>query len=117
MRAISVDMGTPDIASCIRDFAEQPERLPDRVAVEGILSRTFFERRAVLWPMGDANATQAWIDANLYSMLRVLARLYDQAAASQKHPEAMKFLKRMTWLPELLDSLAASHGQRTRLDA
>jgi len=110
-------MGMPDIASRIRDFADQLERRPDRVAVEGILARTLFEKRAVLWPMGDANATQAWIDGNLYSMLRVLARLYDQAAASQKHPEAMEFFKRMTWLPELLDGLAASHGQRTRLDA
>lgn len=110
-------MGTPDIASRIRDFAEQLERRPDRVAVKGILARTFFENRATLWPTAHVNATQAWIDANLYSVMRVIARLYDQAAASQKYPEAMEFFKRMTWLPELLDGLVVTHGQRTRLDA
>jgi hypothetical protein len=82
---------------CLRSDAEH---------VRQRLARAFVEHVDDLWPAGrNQGATPEWIEGHVDEMLAVIERLF--AAATDDQPGAPKFLNRMSWLPALVDEIAA----------
>jgi hypothetical protein len=78
---------------------------PDADRVRHLLAAAFVEHTDDLWPAGDPNATPEWIAANVDAMLATLERLF--AAATDDQPGSGEFLARLSWLPKLVDEIAA----------
>jgi hypothetical protein len=83
---------------------------PDAEHVRCSLAAAFAYHAADLWPAGEPAATPSWIATHTDEILATLERLY--AMATDDQPGAAEFLDRMSWLPALVDEIAADGARR-----
>jgi hypothetical protein len=79
---------------------------PDAEHVRHRLAEAFVAHSDALWPAGQNQGLPEWIAANVDEVLATVERLYETATDDQ--PGAAEFLKRMAWLPALVDEIAAA---------
>jgi hypothetical protein len=97
----------PDLAaahSIIARFCVSLVTRPDRDEVRAQLAVAFVEHVGDLWPAGRDEASPEWIAANVDEVLATIERLY-ATAADDERPSVGEFLRRMAWLPALLERL------------
>lgn len=101
-------------AKMIADFARSLLARPDRARCCAVLADALIEHRDELWSEGSPESRPEWIADHVPSILAHLASVFSVVAIIGKEDSADDFLRRMAWLPTLIQDLDARHG---RLDA